>query len=151
MKQRSSKSLQTNFLWYSNAKSTLKVPPTSNKVEKTKLENFNFVHFCFFLARRNSKTIQSWWILNIPNDCLANLLHSYLFWASCKVWVASYGLKTVPKSLHIVVRTLLGFSDKNCVGVAHTVRPHLDYWVRAVQAVRGVRRSSFIVFSINLV
>ena len=44
MKQRSSKSLQTTYLCYSNAKSTLKVPLNFNKVEKTKLEIFNFVH-----------------------------------------------------------------------------------------------------------
>ena len=43
-KQRSSKSLQTASLCYSNAKSTVKVPLTFNKVEKTKVENFDFVH-----------------------------------------------------------------------------------------------------------
>ena len=49
-RSRSAKSLQTTFLCYSNAKSTLKVPLTFNKVEKTKLENFNFVQI--FLYRQ---------------------------------------------------------------------------------------------------
>ena len=39
------KSLQTASLFYSNAKSTLKVPLTFNRVEKAKLKNFDFVHF----------------------------------------------------------------------------------------------------------
>ena len=43
-KQRSEKSLQTTSLCYSIAKSTLKTPLTFSKVEKTKLENFDFVH-----------------------------------------------------------------------------------------------------------
>ena len=45
-KQRSSKSLQTTCtsLCYSNAKSAVKVPLTFNKVEKTKVENFDFVN-----------------------------------------------------------------------------------------------------------
>ena len=52
MKQMSLKSLRTIFLPYSNAKSTPKVLLTFNKVEKTKLENFNFVQFfsSFFLS-----------------------------------------------------------------------------------------------------
>ena len=40
MKQRSKESLQTTFLCYSNAKSTLNVLLKFSKVEKTKLENF---------------------------------------------------------------------------------------------------------------
>ena len=44
MKQWELKSLQTTSLCYSNAtcKSTPKVPLTFNKLEKTKLENFDF-------------------------------------------------------------------------------------------------------------
>ena len=38
------------------------------------------------------------------NDCSANLLHSYLFWGSCELLLASYGLKLSPKN-----RQLLGF------------------------------------------
>ena len=53
--------------------------------------------------------MQSLWIVNILNDCFANLLHSYLFWASCELRVASYGLETVSKSLRILMRKLLGF------------------------------------------
>ena len=43
-------------LCYSNAKSTLKVLLTFNNVEKTKLENFDFVHLLtsFFLSFQNS-------------------------------------------------------------------------------------------------
>ena len=149
MKRRNSKSLQTTSFCYSNTKSTLKVPLTFNKVETTKLENFDFVYLlsssssssAFFLARHNSISIRSLWILNISNDCLANLLHSYLFWASCELQELSYGLKTVPKSLRVLMRTLLSFSHNNCVSMAHKVRPHLDYWARAVQVLRSVRRS----------
>ena len=154
MKQRSSKSLRTTSFYYSNDKSIPKVLLTFNKVQKTKLENFDFLHLLsslFFLARHNSKSIWSLQILNIPNDCLANLLHSSLFWALCKLRVLSYGLKTVPKLLHILMRTLLSFPHNNCVGVARKVWPHLDYWARAVKAARSIGRSSCITFSINLV
>ena len=40
-----------------------------------------------------TQKVYSVWKLNIPNDCSANLLHSYLFWASDELQVASYGLK----------------------------------------------------------
>ena len=85
LKQRSSKSLQTTSLCYCNAKSTLKVLLIFNKVDKTNVENLDFIHLVpsssssFFLAKHNSKRIQSQQILNIPNDCSANLLHSSLF------------------------------------------------------------------------
>ena len=36
-----------------------------------------------------------------------------MFWASCELWVASYGLKAVPKLLRIFMCTLLGFSGSN--------------------------------------
>ena len=60
MKQRS---LKSTSLFYSNAKSTLKVPLTFNKIEKTKPENFNFVlllSFSFFLVTHNSKQYNAW-------------------------------------------------------------------------------------------
>ena len=73
------KRLQTTSLCYSNAKSTLKVLLTFNRVEKTKLEKFDFVHFLsFFFATHNSKSIRSLQILNIPNGSADDLLHSYL-------------------------------------------------------------------------
>ena len=53
-KQRSAKSLQTTFFTYSNAKSTLKVPLTLIKVEKTKHQIFDFVHLSFFLSSYSS-------------------------------------------------------------------------------------------------
>ena len=100
-------------------KSTPKVLLTFNKVEKTKVENFNFVHLLsssssssfstFLFARRNLKSTRSMQILNIRNECIANLLHSYLFEASCDLRVSSYGLKTVPKSLLTLKHTLLAF------------------------------------------
>ena len=75
-----------------------------------------------------------------------------LFWALCELWASSYGLKTAPKSLCILMRTLLvGLSRNNCVGVARILTPHLGYWTHVVQAVWSVRRSLFIVFFINLV
>ena len=43
MKHRSSKSLHTTSLYYSNGISPPKVPLTFNKFEKTKLENYDFV------------------------------------------------------------------------------------------------------------
>ena len=103
------------------------------------------------LKLRMGQVIRSLQILNIPNDWSANLLHSYLFWASCELGVMSYALKTLPKSLCVLMRTLLGFSRNNCVGMACIDRPHLDYWTHALLAARSVRRSSFIVFCINLV
>ena len=129
-KQRRWKGLQTTSLCYCNAKYTLKVPVTFNKVRKTKHKNFYLFIFFFFLsfffARHNSKSIQSLWILNIPNDCSANL-YILTFWALCELQVVSYGLKTVPRSLYILMCMLLGFSCINCMGGARIVRPHLDY------------------------
>ena len=83
-KQRGEKSSQATSPGYSIAKSTLKVPLTLNKVEKTKVENFDFVHllsssssssssssfffffFFFFSIKHNSKTIRRVQILRIP-------------------------------------------------------------------------------------
>ena len=132
MKQRSSKCLQTTSLSYSNAKSTLKVPLTFNTLEKTKHKNLNFIHLfsssCFFLARHNSKSIWCMRILNIPNDCSANLLHSYTVFVLSFVWVTSgdelhVWPKTVHKLLRTLMRILLGFPHNNCVGVAATSLP----------------------------
>ena len=58
-KQRGEKSLQTTSLCYSIAKSTLKTPLTFSKVDKTKHENFDFVHLLsssFFLFLSSSIT-----------------------------------------------------------------------------------------------
>ena len=132
MKHRSSskKTGQMSAKSYSNANSTLKALIV-NKVEITKLEYFNFIHpfsssFSFFFVRHDSKSIQSLWILNKPNDYSVNLLHSSLFWALCElpVRMMSYGLKLSPKSLHIHKRTLLGLSHNNCAGMACMVATH---------------------------
>ena len=79
--QRSAKSVQTTVHHcFSNAKITIEVSLTFNKAEKTNLYNFNFVHlFSFLFISPNLKSIQCMQILNIPSDCSANLLHSYLF------------------------------------------------------------------------
>ena len=51
MKHCSGKCLQTTSFNYSNAKSTILVPVTFNTFEKTKHENFNFVHLvCFSMS-----------------------------------------------------------------------------------------------------
>ena len=47
------------------------------------------------------------WKLGIPNDYSANGNHSYLSWAVCELWLVSYGIKTVPKTLHVLVQTFL--------------------------------------------
>ena len=54
MNQRSTKSLQTSSLCYSNVISTFKVLLTINKVDKTELENFSFVNLLssFFLLHQ---------------------------------------------------------------------------------------------------
>ena len=74
-----------------------------------------------------------------------------MFWASCgmsyECWVMVLKLSL---NRFVLMRMLLGFSCNNCVGVACIVTPHLHYWTR-VQAARSARRSSFTVFSINLV
>ena len=102
-KQRSEKSLQTTSFCYSIAKSIRKTLLTFSKVEKTKHENFDFVHllslFFFFSIKHNSKTIRCMQILSIPNDCSANEDYSYLFGAVYELRLASYGLKTVSNTL----------------------------------------------------
>ena len=90
--------------------------------------------FFFFFSRHNSKSIWCTQIWNISNNYFAYLLHSYFFWASCVLLVVSSGLKTVPKTLRVLMRTLFSFSCNNCVGQACIVWPHLDYWMHAVQA-----------------
>ena len=61
------KKLIDTSLCYSNAKSTLLAPLTFIKVEKTKHENFNFVHLSSFPNKHNSKTI--WYIQIIYRKC----------------------------------------------------------------------------------
>ena len=89
-KQRNEKSLETISLCYSIAKSTLKTPLTFSKVEKTKHENFAFVHllllssFVFFFfffcsVKHNSKIILFVKILNIPNSKSFTVDYSYRF------------------------------------------------------------------------
>ena len=98
---------------YSNAKSTLKVPLTFNKVVKIKRKNFDFVHLSFFLSfflfiKRNWKIILCMRTSNILNGCSADQDHSCLFSALCELLLASYGLKTASKMLRVLGCRLLG-------------------------------------------
>ena len=141
-KQRSERSLQTTSLCYSIAKSTFKTPLTSSKVEKTKPENFAFVHILsssssfFFSIKHYSKTIRFVKIWNIPNGWPFAVDYSYRFSASCKLQLASYmyGLNTIPNTLRVLLHTLLSFSFNNCVGMACMFRTHRDNWTLALQA-----------------
>ena len=112
---------------------TRKVPLTFKQGRGNQTWNFDFVSVHLVSSSVGIKSIPSLQILNIANDCSANLLHSYMFWASCELRVESYSLKTVPKSFCLLMCTLPNFSSNNCVGMACIVRPHLGYWVRAVQ------------------
>ena len=115
------------------------------------LHNWNFSCLLMYAHHTNVFARTLWWKTSIllgqvlqmlgkcpMSDCnyrRCNLLHSYLFWASCELRVVSYGLKTVSKMLRIPVLMLLGFSRNICVGVAHIVGPHLGCWTRVLQAV----------------
>ena len=61
-----------------------------------------FLHSFFFIMH-NSKSIQCTHVLNIANDCSTHLLSSNLLWTSCEQRMVSYCLKTVPKTLHILM------------------------------------------------
>ena len=61
----------------------------------------------FFSVMHNSKTIQCMWMVYISNDCSANGDHSYLFWAVCELWLVNYSLKTVSKTLCVLVQTFI--------------------------------------------
>ena len=143
-------------LCYSDAKSTVKVLLTFNKVEKTKNEILDFVHLHSFLclARHISTTIQSLRILNIPNDCSANLLNSYLYSDLCELQVVSYGRKL---SLSHVTFSCICFLAFHAIIVWewHVQSDHTRTTSRcrshAVQAAKSVRKSLFITFSIDLV
>ena len=126
-KQRSEKSLQTTSLCYSIAKSTLKTLLTFSEGQENQTCKFRFCSssfFFFFSIRHNSKTIWFVKILNIPNGWSSTVDYSYWFLASSELQLASYGLKTVANTLHILLHTLLKFSRNNCVGVACMFRSH---------------------------
>ena len=112
-KQRSEKSLQTTSLCYSIAKPTLKSTLTFSTVEKTKHENFDFVHLLssfffllsssfFFSIRHNSKTVRWMQILSMPKIPLLMKIILPCFWAVYELRLASYGLK--------LFQTRFGFS-----------------------------------------
>ena len=99
--------------------------------------------FSFFTARINTKCVRSLRISGIPNDFLANLLHCYLFWASCELRVES-GLKTSLSRFAFSCVCFLAFSHHNCVGLGCMVTPQLDYWALAVIAARSITCSLLI-------
>ena len=81
MKQRSSKSLQTTFLCYSNAKSTLLILLTFIKAKKNKRENFYSVHLLSFFNKHNSKTMWCMRLIYIPNEHSATGHLPFLVWS----------------------------------------------------------------------
>ena len=121
------------YICYSNAKSTLIVPLTFIKLEKTEPEKLILIIFfvCLFLSSSSSLT---WKLYGVSKYYAYQTIgsasgdHSYLFWALCELPMASYmyGQKTVSKKLCVLARMLLGFLHNNCVSVARIVRPHLD-------------------------
>ena len=147
-KQRSSKTLQTTSVRQSNANSTLKPPLTFNEVEKTKHENFDFV--CFFFvhfARHNSKSIRCMRVLKCPTTVL---LTYYI--PICFEFRVSYEWRVMPNNFpkapsRACAYTLIGFSRNN------RVDGQLNAFLvcQELTVYNLVRRSWFIVFSINLV
>ena len=76
----------------------------------------------------------NWWPIKrnplyIPNDCSA--IGHFLFWfgAFYELRLVSYGFKTVSEDT-LRSRSL----TSRILGMAHIVRPHLDYWTRVLQA-----------------
>ena len=145
VKQMSAKSIQTISLSYSSAKSTLKVPLTFNKVEKTKNENFNFVHLVSSVDQHNLATIRCMQILYIPRTAL--LLGIFLFW---------FGMahELQPRNR---LETCLTFSFiKFCCFclwisvVACIVKPHPDYWTRVTVSKPQSKQKFDYSFSIYL-
>ena len=125
--------------------------------EKTTRENFDFVHLLSFLPSFCSeelhlKTIACMRIVNILNDCSATWHPPFL--GLCGVWATTGELRPrncrllSPRTLHV-----LGCHCpcNNRVDVARIGTPDLRHWTRVPRAARSVRRSSFIVFAINLV
>ena len=132
-KQRSAKRLQTTSLGYSIAKSTLQVPLTFNKAEKTKRENVNFVHLLsfFFLSSssvtHNSKTTRCMQILYIPNDCSATEHLPFLVWGGVRATTGELWPRNGPRACKTSVFVdFWGFGLRN-PGGARIVRPHPDY------------------------
>ena len=137
-KQRSAKRLQTTSLGYSIAKSTLQVPLTFNKAEKTKREKVNFVHLLssssFFLllssVMHNSKTIRCMQILYIPNDFSATEHLPFLVWGGVRATTGELRPRNGPRVCKTSVFVdFWGFCLRN-PGVERIVRPHPDYWTR---------------------
>ena len=57
--------------------------------------------------------------------------------------MASYSLKTGPKSFFVLMRALLGFSRDNCVGVARRISARV---VQATAATSLLGTNSLVVF-----
>ena len=87
--KRSAKSVQTISLCYSSAKCTLNVLLTFNKVEKTKLENFDLVYLLSSFPGITRKVMPVTFLLVL---------------SLCELLLASYGLKTASKMLRVLSR-----------------------------------------------
>ena len=93
--------LQTTSLCFSIAKSTLKVPLIFLKVEKTKCENCNFVHFLpfiFFFVTHNSKLygVCEYYTYQTAALLLNPEIFLYWFGVAYELWLASYNHRKVP-------------------------------------------------------
>ena len=88
----------------------------------------------------NSKTTQFMWVLHIPNNCSDNADHFYWFRAVCELRLFSYRLKTVSRPQRCLVQMFLWLLTiiTRIPGVVNIVRPHLDYWMCALQAVKSL-------------
>ena len=107
-KQRSAKSLPTTYLGCSIAKSTLQVPPTFNKVEKTKHGKVDCVHLLsspssFFSDNHSSETIRCMRIIYIPNYCSTTGHLPFLVWGGVRATTK----KQYPSMQDTLVRRLL--------------------------------------------
>ena len=138
MNQNSAKILQTTIFCYSNAKSTLKLLLTFNKVEKTKPENSILFLFFFFLFSSSSPGINGkvYGVSKYLTYQTIAVLTCYIpicfeLCVSYKWWVMAQMLSISCLRSHAYAFWL---SHNNCVRVACIVRLHLDYWVYAVQA-----------------
>ena len=130
------------FFGYSIAKSTLQVPLTFNKAEKTKREKVNFVHLLssfflsFFLLLLSRVTRKLYGVCKYYTYQTTSLRPNiFLFWfgAAYKLRLESYGQETVPEYARRACSSTSRASVYVIPGVARIVRPHPDYWTRVLQ------------------
>ena len=100
-------------LLQTKAFATSKVPLTVFKVEKTKIENFNFFSFI-----HNLKTTGCIWIFYIINNCSTLNMFLFQFRAVCELWLVSYRPEHTSWSLSNTpfVCTFMHNSNNTCNG-----------------------------------